>query len=757
MADLQEVNQTLKEQNELLKGNRALEIENKREADRKQNELMKLLSGLKATVNINGEPADTSSSSSILTSILSGLGLIGAGAAGLAAGLAAGWLLYVGDLVKDIVKVLKGLIGGLTKSVIKVLDAIPRPKFVDDIIAAFKADGSIGQFFAKIKNFFIGEGSFFKRIGTVIDGVIDSLKGVTGGLFTKIKTFFVGEGTFFKRIGAVIDGVVDSIKGFTGGLFTKIKTFFVGETSIFKRIGAVVDTAVDAVKGFTGGIFTKIKNFFVGDTSVFKRIGTILDTTIETVKGFTGGFFTKISNFFTGETSIFKRIGKIADTTIETLKAFTGGAFDKIAAPFKWLRVNTTTGSIIGDLIDGVMDVFKTGAGEGGFISRIFRSIGNVFSSLKSIGTTLTAPFDAIKGVFGAVKGAGGGIIDTLMAFLNPFKGVFQTFARIGRVLAAPLSIIMGLFDAGFETKDAVEKSEGFFASLLNGLIGAVGGFIDGAVFQIADFIKDGISFIAGFFGFDEIEASLDSFSFSEIWNGLLDDVYKFVNTMFNNPMELIQPVIDFFKDFFSLDNLKKLVTSMIPGAGLISAGVDFITGGEDTPEERAAEVAELRAELERVKQRELAEGVLGIGEFTEEDRIEQIAQLNEQIAKIQSRAVGGIIPSAGLYNLHQGEMVLDNAAVAGFQRALNLVNMSQENAFLDNATVAAFQRALNLVNMSQENALAGMAGGGTPVIINNTSVDNSSSVNSRQSVTVPQPVRSGESTKAAFDLAYGA
>ena len=630
MADLQEVNQTLKEQNELLKGNRALEVENKREADRKQNELMKLLSGLKATVNINGKPADTSSSSSILTSILSGLGLIGAGAAGLAAGLAAGWLLYVGDLIKDIVTVLKGLIGGLTKSVIKVLDAIPRPQFVDDIIAAFKADGSIGQFFAKIKNFFIGEGSFFKRIGTVIDGV------------------------------------VDSIKGFTGGLFTKIKNFFVGETNVFKRIGAVVDTAVDAIKGFTGDIFTKIKNFFVGETSIFKRIGTVVDSAVDTVKSFTGGTFTKI-----------------ADSTLGILKGFTGGAFEAIAAPFKWLRVNTTTGSIIGDALDSIMGIFKTGAGEGGFISRIFRSIGNVFSSLKSIGTTLTAPFDAIRGVFGAVTGAGGGIIDTLMAFLKPFQSVFRIFANIGKIIAAPLTIIMGLFDAGFETKDAVEKSEGFFASLLNGLIGAVGGFIDGAIFQVADFIKDGISFIAGFFGFDEIEASLDSFSFSEIWNGLLDDVYKFVNTMFNNPMELIQPVIDFFKDFFSLDNLKKLVTNAIPGAGLISAGLDFITGGDDDP--------------------------------------------------IPSRAVGGIIPSAGIYNLHQGEMVLDNAAVAGFQRALNLVNMSQENA------------------------LAGMAGGGTPVIINNTSVDNSSSVNSRQSVTVPQPVRSGESTKAAFDLAYGA
>ena len=676
MADLQEVNQTLKEQNELLKGNRALEIENKREADRKQNELMKLLSGLKATVNINGKPADTSSSSSILTSILSGLGLIGAGAAGLAAGLAAGWLLYVGDLVKDIVKVLKGLIGGLTKSVIKVLDAIPRPKFVDDIIAAFKADGSIGQFFAKIKNFFIGEGSFFKRIGTVIDGV------------------------------------VDSIKGFTGGLFTKIKNFFVGETSIFKRIGAVVDTAVDAVKGFTGGLFTKIVNFF------------------------------------TGETSIFKRIGKIADTTIETLKAFTGGAFDKIAAPFKWLRVNTTTGSIIGDALDSIMGIFKTGAGEGGFISRIFRSIGNVFSSLKSIGTTLTAPFDAIRGVFGAVTGAGGGIIDTLMAFLKPFQSVFRIFANIGRVIAAPLSIIMGLFDAGFETKDAVEKSEGFFASLLNGLIGAVGGFIDGAIFQVADFIKDGISFIAGFFGFDEIEASLDSFSFSEIWNGLLDDVYKFVNTMFNNPMELIQPVIDFFKDFFSIENLKKLFTSLIPGAGVVGAVSDFFTGDKQKPGEvRIADftsaidpgadeinIEKLNESLRTMNENQIKNLASEFTRYADTEGIENqeaVMDALKNALKGRQRQAGGLIPSAGIYELHKGELVMDQLAVRGFERALQLVNMSQENA------------------------LAGMTGGGIPVIINNTSVDNSSSVNSRQSVTVPQPVRSGESTKAAFDLAY--
>ena len=142
MADLQEVNQTLKEQNELLKGNRALEIENKREADRKQNELMKLLSGLKATVNINGKPADTSSSSSILTSILSGLGLIGAGAAGLAAGLAAGWVTYVGVLIQDIGKIVKALINfpnliflSITKIKKEIIYKIPN---LDSLIATIK-------------------------------------------------------------------------------------------------------------------------------------------------------------------------------------------------------------------------------------------------------------------------------------------------------------------------------------------------------------------------------------------------------------------------------------------------------------------------------------------------------------------------------------------------------------------------------------------------------------------------------------------
>ena len=445
MSDLTIVNNTLKEQNELLKGNKAQDLENIREKDRKDAELLKILRDLKPTVNINGKEDQ----GSFLKALLTGFGLIGAGAIGLASGLAAGWVVYVGALIKDIGKI-----------VTKLIKMIPKPKWVDEIF--------------------------------------DVLKNVGGNMFTKIKNFFVGETGFVKRIGKIIDGMIDAVRNFTGGIFTKIKTFFVGEAGFMKKTGTIVDTTTDAVRNFTGGIFTKISNFFVG------------------------------------ETGFIKRMTKIADGVFDTLKNFTGGAFTKIAAPFKWLRVNTTTGSIIGDMIDGVMKIFKTGAGEGGFIARLFKGIKSVFSSLSSMGSVIMAPINAITSVFGAVKGAGGGIIDTILGILKPLGSIFGKMAKLGKFIAAPLTIIMALFDAGFEVKDAVEKSEGFFATILNGIFGAVGGFIDGAIFQMADLLKDGIAWIAGFFGFGEVEKQLNSFSFSKIFNEFLDGVYNFVNGLFN-------------------------------------------------------------------------------------------------------------------------------------------------------------------------------------------------------------------------------
>ena len=86
--------------------------------------------------------------------LLKFLGIVLAAAAGLAAGAAAGIVTYLTDIIK--------MIG---KPIIKLLDAIPRPKFIDNIIDMFKAEGMVGKLFTNIKGFFVGEGTFFKRIG----------------------------------------------------------------------------------------------------------------------------------------------------------------------------------------------------------------------------------------------------------------------------------------------------------------------------------------------------------------------------------------------------------------------------------------------------------------------------------------------------------------------------------------------------------------------------------------------------------------
>ena len=111
---------------------------------------------------------------------------------------------------------------------------------IDDVVKLFSADGMVGKTFTKIKTFFMGENTFFKRITTIIDNVTDSLKGFTGGLFTKINDFFGGENSIFKRNAAILDPVIENVKGFSGGLFTKIQNFFTGETSVFKRISTVL-------------------------------------------------------------------------------------------------------------------------------------------------------------------------------------------------------------------------------------------------------------------------------------------------------------------------------------------------------------------------------------------------------------------------------------------------------------------------------------------------------------------------------------
>ena len=364
------------------------------------------------------------------------------------------------------------------------------------------------------------------------------------------------------------------------------------------------------------------------------------------------------------------------------------------------------------------MGIFKTGAGEGGFMTKVFNGIKSVFTSLKNIGGVLTAPFDAIKGVFGVVTEKGGGILDTIMKFINPFKGVFQTFARIGSKLAAPLSIIMGLFDAGFETKDAVEKSEGVFATLLNGLIGAMGGFIDGAVIQVADFLKDGIATVLGFFGFEETEKAMKDISFSKSFNEMLDQIYAFVNDLFDIDVAKIGRTVlgDKIYDFLFGDaKPDEPQVSDLYGFGDIGA--------------KEIDTTKMEEVMKTMNENQMKAYASQLALLKTDKGLENEEAVNKVLSKMMGATVklntGGLVKSTGLATVHEGELMLDNQAATIFKKGVEVLTSSQ---------------ALEQFRM----------GSGPTIINNNNMVDNSQTNSSTSQTTI----KAQESPKA-FEPTY--
>ena len=564
-ATLDDVVKAIREGNEGTATQQAKAAEQANEQKVYDNSVLSTLNSIsEAIMGITPFKIKETDSKGFLGKILTSFGLIGAGAAGLAVGLAAGWTTYVGDLIK-----------GVGKKVFGFVDAIPRPKFIDDIIGAFKAEGKLGQVFTTIKNFFVGETNVFKTIRTAVDGAVEGLKGFTGGIFTKINNFFGGEASIFKRIGPLVDSVIDIAKGFTGGIFTRI-----------------------------GNVFTSIKN--------------------------------------------------------------------------------------IGSSIGG---------------------------SLKSLSTVLGIGGDAAK-----VAGKSGGIIKTLTGFLNPFSKIFGIFKSIGKVIAAPLTIIMGAFDAFFEAKDAIEKG-GEDASLLEkitlGIVGALGGFIDGAIVQVADLIKDGLAFLAGLFGLDKVKETLKSFSFSEIFNNVLDQIYVFVGKIFDDPMGVVNTVVDYFKNLGK--EIFALIQTFNPFADDPTNVKSFFSRFDVGAKE--IDIEKLQETIKTLNEDQIKSLGSQFTELQRESGLENskaVFNALEQGLKGKSKDLGGMISSAGIYNLHEGEMVLDNQASKIFLKAANLLTNSQ--------------------------ALERMRGG-SPVVINNVNNSQNNPVISNQATTmkVPDAVRSGE------------
>ena len=205
------------------------------------------------------------------------------------------------------------------------------------------------------------------------------------------------------------------------------------------------------------------------------------------------------------------------------------GGFKDLKGVFATIAgVVAAFGGFVSGYVSKVLSLFKINFGGGG---KFFKTI---VTKLKSFGQSVKTLFSPIASFFGKIK-------TILEPITNVFKGagkfgkaakvfagnigkVFGVFKTLGRFVALPLTIIMSLIDGVKGAMSAFEKRKGgMFNKIIAALVGFVGGIVSGFVGGILDMAKGAISWIAGALGFDGIEKSLDSFSFSSMITDVFD------------------------------------------------------------------------------------------------------------------------------------------------------------------------------------------------------------------------------------------
>lgn len=156
-----------------------------------------------------------------------------------------------------------------------------------------------------------------------------------------------------------------------------------------------------------------------------------------------------------------------------------------------------------------------------GFIARIGAFFGNFFKSLKTTfsGGKLAAGFARIGNFFKSIGAFFGRIFKIFKPVVQFFKTIIGIAGRILGVLSkifAPLLIIFGIFESIRGFFQGFAESEGnFFQKLMDGLAGALTGFLDFLIAAPLNLIKGIIGWIAGALGFEGVKEKLESFDFS--------------------------------------------------------------------------------------------------------------------------------------------------------------------------------------------------------------------------------------------------
>lgn len=332
-------------------------------------------------------------------------------------------------------------------------------------------------------------------------------------------------------------------------------------------LGGIIAAISGALAGLVAGIASDIKNLAKSFTATkaYKNLVRV---------------FKNIQNAFKAGLNGVKGLSRAAD-----------GSFRQLTKVEKFVRG-------LGKIFSAPLKIFRNiGNSWGTSIKSAFDSIKGVLTNIKNaVMKPINYIVDGTKAVMNMIKLPGGGgfkemfkpITEFFKRFADIFGKVFTVFKNIGSKIFFPITLIMGIIDGitgaidGFTRQG--DRGGDMTDKIIGGITGIFGGIVSGLIGGILDLGKSLISWVAGALGFENVEATLDSFSFAEgitgIFNGVADwlvnikdRILGFFSTAYD---EIVGPIAAIFSGEGSLSgNLISLLEGL--ASNILMAPVNMI------------------------------------------------------------------------------------------------------------------------------------------------------------------------------------
>jgi len=274
-----------------------------------------------------------------------------------------------------------------------------------------------------------------------------------------------------------------------------IKTFGLAIAAALGTIAGLFTAQIKTMK-FFGGLLMKAAEG-IGD--IFKRFAKFLG--LDEIGANIQEKFKRIVTFVEDITKgLRERIGNIG----KSISTFFEESMTKFKKYFSFFE-ESDIGKKIKSTISAVQDAFTnflpnlkesfSGFGKEGVIGKIFGGIKDFFSGMG--------------------------------AYFDDFAKMFKVVGKVVAKIAYPLGIIMGIYDT---IKGAIEGYD--TGGILGAIKGGIVGLINGVFLSFFDLVKDGISWILEAVGFKDAAKFLDSFSFQDLFKGLMDALFSPIETL---------------------------------------------------------------------------------------------------------------------------------------------------------------------------------------------------------------------------------